>query len=139
VSRPATDYKGFAWGNWKVLHREGTSNRVAAWLCKCLACGHEQIIGSNRIRDSEGVVCESCEKQPPSKRALCTDEEFVRAWQTSANVPEVCQKLTGTRMQVHAIAGRLRLHGVPLKKMPKSEPRKYTELIELAKSLVEPH
>lgn len=135
--RKPRDFTGVEWGNWVVVCRDGTANRMAAWKCRCTNCGHEQRVGSNRISKAEGVVCERCSQQPPTKRSLCSDEDFIRAWQLSDTVREVCKKLGGTPIQVSSIAARLRHNGVPLKKMrlvDRSRER-YSQLAKLAEHL----
>jgi len=137
MGRSPKNYTGHTWRNWVVIERAGTQNRMAAWLCRCTACGHKQAVASNRIRSGEGVVCEKCATKPPARRSLCTDEEFIRAWQLSTSVAEVARKLGGTKMQANSIAQRMRKHNIPLKTMPKWNSERYVELEKLAKKLLD--
>ena len=68
----------------------------------------------------------------------CTAEEFIEAWQTSDNVPEVAEKIREPKKNLYARACYFRKMGIPLKRMKKGIRRSRTEwnkLAELARSL----
>jgi response regulator of citrate/malate metabolism len=56
-------------------------------------------------------------KNGKARKAEVTAENFVRAWQTSETIEEVCQKTGMTRISCRQRAYQLRKKEVPLKKV----------------------
>ncbi|MAH47627.1 hypothetical protein CMI37_17540 [Candidatus Pacearchaeota archaeon] len=66
---------------------------------------------------------DSGSKANGSTRSTVTPEQFVLAWQGSATIDEVADKLDMTRMSVRQRAYSYRRKGVPLKSMRSSSRR----------------
>lgn len=74
-------------------------------------------------------------------QSICTDEDFVRAWQAGASANDVAKALGLSRWTAIGRAYRLRKRGVPLKRMPgsggsnKKDSAEIARLCKLAESL----
>lgn len=62
-------------------------------------------------------------------------EKFIRAWQGSANVPEVAKKMDLDVITARSIANYLRSKGVPLQKFKKQAQTDWAALTKLALKL----
>ena len=77
-------------------------------------------------------------KNSKVKRKPVSAEDFVRAWQAGISLGEVARGLGYTNADASNRAGRLRRHGVLLKKYPRGghgPSLDYTALVALAKKV----
>ena len=133
MGRPARDLTRKIFGDWTVIRRDGTAGTNAAWLCQCPA-GHTRRIAACKLVRGRHQHCALCQKT-----RLATiyerDRLMVPIWQAAETINEVGEALELSTSEVLNIAGRLRRHGVALKRMRRTArtAAHYRQLRELAK------
>lgn len=115
MGRPAANLKGLQFGDWTVIQRDGTIGAGAAWLCRCPE-GHEKRIRAQRLKEGRTTRCPEC-RANKLDAIYARDREFIEVWQRSQYMPEVIAALGITIPQARAVAARLRLNKVKLKRM----------------------
>lgn len=93
-------------------------------------------VGNTKIEPDDTVAVTTTDEEKPKTRPSVTDSVFLKIWQESDSVDDVCKKTGLTKTSAQAKAGRIRGAGVPLKEMKRgaAESNK-NELLELLASL----
>lgn len=136
MPRKASNLAGQKFGTWTAIERDGKIGTNAAWLCRC-ENGHEKRIAAHRLKAGDKTACTECAANRVDA-IYARDRAFVEAWQRAEYVSDVMAALGITRKQASAVAARLRLNKVPLKRMrsgrsPKSQ-QHYAAMRELAEN-----